>query len=484
MFRNQYTRLFIILLISALAIWIDASNTLKVTNPINGELVMQRSVNPRLGLDLQGGLQVLLEADLPANAAIDAEAISVARTIIENRTNALGVSENVIQVAGDRRIVGDFPGLEDSEAVLAILQRTGLLEFVDMGTSPVEAGTIIQTDYGQSSTTPSGSSTPESTTPTITPTQAAPTPAATGTPEITATPATEAPIIYHTAMTGAALKTVTVVRDTTTGAYEISFVLKTDSAQLFSDYTGSHINQYLAIVLDKEVISVPVIKNQISDGQGVIQGNFTNDSANALAIQLRYGSLPVPLKIVETRIVGPTLGEDSLQKSLIAGIAGMIIVILFMALYYRLPGIVADVSILFYAAIAFAIFKYFHFTLTLPGIAGFMLSTGAALDANILIFERLKEELRSGRTLAQAVEQGWKRAWSSIRDSNIAALITSIILFWFGSTFGATIVKGFSLTLAIGVIVSLFTAIFVTRTLLALVLQWFKPMNHSRWFGI
>jgi len=484
MFRNQYTRLFIILLISALAIWIDASNTLKVTNPINGELVMQRSVNPRLGLDLQGGLQVLLEADLPANAAIDAEAISVARTIIENRTNALGVSENVIQVAGDRRIVGDFPGLEDSEAVLAILQRTGLLEFVDMGTSPVEAGTIIQTDYGQSSTTPSGSSTPESTTPTITPTQAAPTPAATGTPEATATPAAEAPIIYHTAMTGAALKTVTVVRDTTTGAYEISFVLKTDSAQLFSDYTGSHTNQYLAIVLDKEVISVPVIKNQISDGQGVIQGNFTNDSANALAIQLRYGSLPVPLKIVETRIVGPTLGEDSLQKSLIAGVAGMIIVILFMALYYRLPGIVADISILFYAAIAFAIFKYFHFTLTLPGIAGFMLSTGAALDANILIFERLKEELRSGRTLAQAVEQGWKRAWSSIRDSNIAALITSIILFWFGSTFGATIVKGFSLTLAIGVIVSLFTAIFVTRTLLALVLQWFKPMNHSRWFGI
>ncbi|PIZ26517.1 MAG: protein translocase subunit SecD, partial [Chloroflexi bacterium CG_4_10_14_0_8_um_filter_57_5] len=257
-----------------------------------------------------------------------------------------------------------------------------------------------------------------------------------------------------------------------------------DSAQLFSDYTGSHVDQYLAIVLDKEVISVPIIKNQISDGQGVIQGKFTSNSANALAIQLRYGSLPVPLKIVETRIVGPTLGEDSLQKSLIAGIAGMIIVIMFMILYYRLPGIVADTSILFYAAIAFAIFKYFHFTLTLPGIAGFMLSTGAALDANILVFERLKEELRSGRTLAQSVEQGWKRAWPSIRDSNIAALITSAILFWFGSTFGATIVKGFSLTLAIGVIVSLFTAIFVTRNLLALVLQWFKPKNYSRWFGI
>lgn len=484
MTRRPYLMLGLILLLTALAIWVDSNQRITITNPINSQTIFDRNVAIRLGLDLQGGLQVLLEADLPANTAIDAEAISVARTIIENRTNALGVSENVIQVAGDRRIVGDFPGLEDSEAVLAILQRTGLLEFVDMGTSPVEDGTIIQTDFGQSSTTPSGSLTPESTTPTITPTQAASTPAATGTPEATATPGSETPQTYHTVMTGVALKTVTVIRDSTTGAYEISFVLKTDSAQLFSDYTGSHINQYLAIVLDKEVISVPVIKNQISDGQGVIQGNFTNDSANALAIQLRYGSLPVPLKIVETRIVGPSLGEDSLQKSLIAGVAGMIIIILFMALYYRLPGIVADISILFYAAIAFAIFKFFHFTLTLPGIAGFMLSTGAALDANILIFERLKEELRSGRTLAQAVEQGWKRAWSSIRDSNIAALITSAILFWFGSTFGATIVKGFSLTLAIGVIVSLFTAIFVTRTLLALVLQWFKPKNYSRWFGI
>ena len=484
MTRRPYLMLGLILLLTALAIWVDSSQRITITNPLNSQTLVDRNVATRLGLDLQGGLQVLLEADLPANTSIDAEAISVARTIIENRTNALGVSENVIQVAGDRRIVGDFPGLEDSEAVLAILQRTGLLEFVDMGTSPVEEGTIIQTDYGQTSTAPSGTSTLESTTPGVTPAEASPTPSASGTPEATATPAAEAPTIYHTVVTGASLKTVTVVRDSTTGAYEISTVLKTDSAQLFSDFTGSHVNQYMALVLDKEVISVLIIKNQIPDGQGVIQGKFTSESANALAIQLRYGSLPVPLKIVETRIVGPTLGEDSLQKSLIAGVAGMIIVILFMSLYYRLPGIVADISILFYAAIAFAIFKYFHFTLTLPGIAGFMLSTGAALDANILVFERLKEELRSGRTLAQSVEQGWKRAWPSIRDSNIAALITSAILFWFGSTFGATIVKGFSLTLAIGVIVSLFTAIFVTRNLLALVLQWFKPKNYSRWFGI
>ncbi|MBU4225201.1 MAG: protein translocase subunit SecD [Chloroflexi bacterium] len=434
---------------------------------------MQRSVTPRLGLDLQGGLQVLLEADLPANTAIDADALSVARTIIENRTNALGVSENVIQVAGDRRIVGEFPGLEDSEAVLAILQRTSLLEFVDMGNTPLQAGTVIETNFGLAGTegtsTPTG--TPQATAAPVTP------------PEAATQPETPPAQIYPTVMTGSELKTVGVGVDEFRN-YEITFELTDKGRQIFADYSTTHVGQFLGIVLDKEVISAPRIETPITEGSGRITGKFTAEEANALAIQLRYGSLPVPLKIVETRIIGPTLGEDSLQKSLIAGVAGMIIVILFMALYYRLPGIVADISILFYAAIAFAIFKYFHFTLTLPGIAGFMLSTGAALDANILIFERLKEELRSGRTLAQAVEQGWKRAWPSIRDSNIAAIITSVILFWFGSTFGATIVKGFSLTLAIGVIVSLFTAIFVTRTLLALVLQWFKPKNYSRWFGL
>jgi preprotein translocase subunit SecD len=162
----------------------------------------------------------------------------------------------------------------------------------------------------------------------------------------------------------------------------------------------------------------------------------------------------------------------------------MTIVILFMAIYYRLPGITADVSILLYAAILFAVFKFLGVTLTLPGIAGIMLSTGSALDANILVFERLKEELRGGRVIRQAFDQAWSRAWPSIRDSNIAALITSAILFWFGNTFGATIVKGFSLTLAIGVVISLFSSLYITRTILALALEWFKPKNLERWFGI
>jgi preprotein translocase subunit SecD len=237
-------------------------------------------------------------------------------------------------------------------------------------------------------------------------------------------------------------------------------------------------------VVDKRVISTPVINQPITSGSGVISGDFTYETANNLAIQLRYGSLPIPLKVVEVRTVGPTLGQDSLRRSMVAGLIGFTIVILFMALYYRLPGLTADIAILVYALIAFAIFRFIPVTLTLPGVAGLMLSTGSALDANILIFERIKEELRAGKTLQQAVDLGWKRAWPSIRDSNIATLITSAILFWFGSTYGATIVKGFSITLFLGVMVSVFTALVVTRVLMETVVAYFKSKNFERWFGI
>ncbi|MFN3309841.1 MAG: protein translocase subunit SecD, partial [Anaerolineales bacterium] len=264
----------------------------------------------------------------------------------------------------------------------------------------------------------------------------------------------------------------------------VSFRLTSEGTKIFADYTRQNQGKILAIVLDKKVISAPRIREPIETGEGIIEGNFTVESANALTVQLRYGSLPVPLKVAETRTIGPTLGEDSLRKSLVAGTIGFTIVILFMILYYRLPGAVAISAILTYAVITFAIFRTIPVTLTLPGIAGFLLSTGSALDANILIFERLKEELRSGRKLGLAVDLGWKRAWPSIRDSNIATILTSLILFWFGSTFGATIVKGFSLTLLIGVFVSLFSAIVVTRTFLTVVFTYFQPSNYSKWFGL
>lgn len=452
MIRNLTNRIILIVVVLALALWIDFSSEIKILNPVTDEPLFARNVNPRLGLDLQGGLQVLLEADLPENAQIDSDSMEIARDIVQQRTDALGVNENVIQVAGERRIVGEFPGLEDTESVLETIQQTGLLEFVDTGDYSPPEGSFLVTDYS-----PTG--------------------------EPVAAPESGEPV-FHTIMTGADLDSVSVTQDTLGVGYSINFILKSNGSRIFADHTSANVGKYLTIILDKQVISSPIINDTIIGGQGSISGNFTFESANAFAIQLRYGSLPIPLKIVETRIIGPTLGADSLNKSLVAGLIGMIIVALFMIIYYRMPGIVAVISILIYAAVAFAVFKWFHFTLTLPGIAGFLLSTGAALDANILIFERLKEELRNGKNLSMAVDQGWTRAWSSIRDSNLATIITSLILFWFGSSFGATIVKGFSLTLALGVAISLFTAIYVTRTLLVVFLRAFKPQNFERWFGI
>lgn len=449
--RNRQLRLLVLIIaIVAVAIWFDLPN-----NPGIHVFGIDKAIETRLGLDLVGGVQALLEADLPEDVDIDAEAMSTARTIVENRVNGLGVSEAVVQQAGDRRIVVELPGETDPEKALATLRQTGLLEFVDMSDISVDqaialVGTKIETDFAQSSET---ADVPE-----------------------------DVPV-FATVMTGTGLKSVGVTTNQA-GEYEVAFELKPEEASIFADYTANHIGTVLAIILDKEVISVPTINSPITDGQGVVSGNFTPEAANALAVQLRYGSLPIPLKIVETRTVGPSLGQDSLQESAFAGIVGFTIVILFMALYYRLPGIIADVAILIYAILAFALFRYIPITLTLAGIAGFLLSTGSALDANILIFERLKEELRSGRTIQQAVDIGWRRAWPSIRDSNIATLITCTILFWFGSQFGATIVKGFSLTLALGVLVSLFTAIVISRTLLSLVLGWLKPTNYARWFGI
>ncbi len=455
MIRNIYSRLAIILIIAALAIWVDVSDVIQISNPFNDSVLFEHSVKPKLGLDLQGGLQVLLEADVAADFKVDAEAMSTARDIVENRTNALGVSENVIQLAGERRIVGEFPGADNANAILDIIQQTGLLEFVDTGDYRPEEGTILQTDFSAGSSTET-------------------TPPADG---------TQPPTVYHTIMTGKDLHSVNVGASST-GQTVIDFVLSPEGATIFGQHTAANVGKILAITLDKRVISAPSINSAIPDGQGQISGSFTPESANALAVQLRYGSLPIPLKVVETRIIGPTLGEDSLRRSLIAGLIGAIIVFLFMGIYYRLPGIAAIVSILFYGSILFAIFKAIGVTLTLPGIAGIMLSTGSAFDANILVFERLKEELRGGRSIRQAFDQAWTRAWPSIRDSNIAALITSAILYWFGSTFGATIVKGFSLTLAIGVVISLFSSLYITRTLLALALDVFKPKNLERWIGI
>jgi preprotein translocase subunit SecD len=439
---RTYRWLIIIIIVVAVAVWIDLPN-----NPGIHVGGIDRDINTRLGLDLVGGVQALLEADLPEGTAVDVEKMVTATRIVENRVNGLGVTEALVQQAGDQRIVVELPGVDDPTLAISTIQETGLLEFVDMGNTPLEAGTIIVTDIATSET------------------------------------AQEGERVWNTVMTGDMIDNVQVSRDPS-GQYVIQFQLSSAGAEIFGEYTTNHVGEFLGIILDKTVISAPTVNEPITGGEGVISGSFTLESANNLAVQLRYGSLPIPLKVVETRTIGPSLGQDSLQKSLIALLIGFIVVIIFMALYYRLPGLLADISIIIYALVTFSIFRYIPITLTLPGIAGFMLSTGSALDANILIFERLKEELRAGRKLNQAVDIAWKRAWPSIRDSNIATIITCVILFWFGSAFGATIVQGFSLTLAIGVMISLFTAIVVTRTLLNLFLVYVRDKNYSRWFGI
>jgi len=290
-------------------------------------------------------------------------------------------------------------------------------------------------------------------------------------------------------MTGADLKEANVQTDSF-GKPAVGFNLSDKGAQIFKDYTSTHTGQYLGIVLDKTVISAPIVNTPITDGSGIIQGSFTAEEANTLAVKLSYGALPVPVKVVESRTVGATLGEESVRKSLVAGLIGLTVVLLFMGLFYRIPGIIADLALFTYILLTLAIFKFGipglfpYVTLTTPGIAGFILSIGMAVDANVLIFERMKEELRGGRNLRQAIDLGWSRAWPSIRDSNTSTLITCLILYVFGNTFGASMVKGFSVTLALGVLVSLFTAIIVTRTFLHTLLDNIKSVEHPRWFGL
>ncbi len=429
-----------------------------------GATLIDRQFTVSEGLDLKGGLRVLLEADLPAGTTLEARSLETARQIVEQRVNGLGVAEPLVQLQGSSRIVVELPGVTDPQQAIDTIKQTGLLEFiiVPADAQPPAAGDIVQTycpeiikvDCGNSDHTLA---------------------AAAQTTAVTDT-------VYVTLMTGAALSDASVTADRL-GTPIIDFRLTTEGGQVFGAFTGQHVGDFLAIVLDKRVLSAPRINAAISD-RGQISGSFTSETANRLALQLRYGALPVPLRVVQSLEVGPTLGQDSVRKSTVAGLIGLTTVALFMILYYRVPGITAVLALGVYAVVTFALFKLIPVTLTLPGIAGFVLSVGVAVDANILIFERMKEELRAGRSLRAAMEGGFSRAWPSIRDSNISTLITCAILYWFGSTFGASIVKGFALTLALGVAVSLFTAISLTRTLMHLVMDRIDFSKRPAWFGV
>jgi preprotein translocase subunit SecD len=482
--RSTLALLGLIIVLAATAVWIDLPSNPGIhvhLGPIN----IDRDIDLRRGLDLQGGLQVLLEADLPPEETVDAGAMEATRAIIEQRVNGLGVSEPLIQLSGGKRIIVELPGIEDPERAIQTFGETGLLEFIDAGLSYLPAGMVVTTTEQVAPTTLiSPTVTATATTEMATP---SPEPTLTATPTVVITPTVpsvpEEPV-YDTILTGRHLTGATMGFGEL-GLIEIHFQLNDEGAALFEQYTTTHVGQQMCIVLDKEIVSCARINERIPGGSVRItrEGGFSQEEAESIVIRLKYGALPIPLRVETNRTVGPTLGEDSLQKSLLAGAIGLSTVALFMLLYYRFPGVIADVALLIYASVVLALFKLIPVVLTLPGIAGFILSVGMAVDANILIFERMKEELRAGKGLRLAVEQGFSRAWPSIRDSNFSTLITCAILFWFGTYFGASVVKGFALTLGLGVVVSMFTAIIVTRTFLRLIID-LDVVKHHRWFGV
>ncbi|MBI3914537.1 MAG: protein translocase subunit SecD [Chloroflexi bacterium] len=481
--ERNYFLLGVVIFITLITAWIDQPN-----NPGLDLGPFKRDIRVHEGLDLQGGLQVLLEADTPDCQTVTEESMQAAKAIVENRINGLGVAEPLIQRLGKCRIIVQLPGIANPDDAIRTFGGTGLLEFIDAGDAGLNEGQKVATT-GLSTVVVPGQPTP-----TPLPATATPLPSPTATITASANITTTAPIsptvgTFRTVLTGKYLRSASVAFSQTTNQPYIQFSFDDDGGKIFADYTSRNVGKFLAITMDKTVISSPVIRSAITGGSGIIEGRFTLEEANRLVVQLKYGSLPIPLKVLGSSAIGPTLGRDSVQKSIVAGAVGLIIVMLFMLLYYRLPGFLADLALIIYSLIVFAIYKFgippfFSFvTLTLPGIAGFILSVGLAVDANILIFERMKEELRAGRTLVLAIETGFARAWPSIRDSNSSTLITCAILFWFGTNFGASIVAGFALTLAIGVLVSLFTAITVTRTFLRLVID--LGITENMWlFGV
>lgn len=288
-----------------------------------------------------------------------------------------------------------------------------------------------------------------------------------------------APEWINTQLSGRNLKKARIEYDSTSMVPQVSLEFDNEGAQLFADITTKNVGKPVAIFLDGIAISIPKVNEPILGGSAVISGNFTPDEAKKLAQRLNSGALPVPVSLVSQTTVGATLGKEAVNKSLIAGLWGLFIVALFMLAYYRLPGLLAVLALLIYTSISLAVFKLLNITLTLAGITGFILSIGMAVDANILIFERLKEELKAGKDIMKAINEGFNRAWASIRDSNASSLITCAILFWFGSS----IIKGFAVTLAIGIIVSLFSAIIISRQLLLLVAKW-KIVSRPWFYGV
>ncbi len=418
------TRTVLVVFAVLIAMWASLPGQIKIKNwTWNRPAFPNRDLNLKLGLDLQGGVHVVYQADVSqlSNSADQSSAVESTKANIERRINSLGVSEPVIQtskVGNDYRIIVELAGVTDIDQAIKLIGQTAQLEFRE---------------------------------------------------STVATPSAAADF-KSTGLTGADLQRAQVQfasgqTNTISGSPSVGLEFTSDGAKKFAEITKRNIDKPLAVFLDDKIVTAPNVQNAITDGKAVITGNFTVDEAKKLVIQLNAGALPLPIKIVEQRSVGATLGADSITRSLYAGAIGLLVVCLFMIANYGLKGLLADLALVLYVFLSLAVIKLVPITLTLAGIAGLILSIGMAVDANILIFERIKEEMSWGRPKLAAIELGFHRAWNSIRDSNISSMMTAGILFWFGS--GS--VRGFALTLIIGVLVSLFSAITVTKFLLNLV---------------
>ncbi len=382
-----------------------------------------------LGLDLSGGSHLVFEADTTQLEASKKEiAIKSLRNVIEKRVNLFGLSESNVQTSsfeGKDRIIVEMPGINDPKEASSLIGQTAQLIFAEVIDIPGEKG---------------------------------------------ASPSSQ---IVPTNLTGADLKLASTVFDQNTGNPSVSIEFNDEGSKKFEDITSRNIGKPLAIVLDSDIVSAPMVNEKIVGGKAQISGGFTIDEANKLEVQLNAGALPVPVKLVEEKTVGATLGTESISKSVKAGLIGLTMVMLFMILLYGKFGLIADISLLIFGAITLAIYKIVPVTLTLPGIAGFLLSVGMAVDSNILIFERLKEEIKT-KPLSMALEVSFGRAWDSIRDANVATLVTAFILAnpldWsFLHVSGP--VRGFAITLALGIGISLFTGLVVSRNLLRLFIK-------------
>lgn len=389
----------------------------------------------KLGLDLSGGSHLVYRADLSQLKDTSAgDAMSSLRDIIERRINIFGVSEPVVQVengsfsnGGEQRLIVDLPGVTDIDEAVAMIGQTPLLEFKTENPNPEPPEVTVGPDGQVDLSTVDFSKQ-----------------------------------YLGTQLTGRYLSKATLEFDPNTAQPVISLQFDAEGAKLFEEITKANVGKTVAIFLDGAPLSTPVVQQAIVGGQAQITGNFTPQGAKQLVSRLNSGALPVPIELISTQTIGPSLGEEAVHAGVKAGLIGFLLIALFLILWYRLPGFIAVLSLALYVAITLTLYKLMPVTLTAAGIAGFIISIGIAVDANVLIFERIKEEIRNGRSIPDGIQNGFSRAWFSIRDSNISTLITSLILFWFGTS----LIKGFALTLSLGVIISLFSAIVISRLFL------------------